>query len=145
MKAKDYLYHLLNLEKKIGKYLDKREEILTKANTAYEMNPTGVIQKTGTTSDKTGDIILMLEEHDEKTFDNLNELTTLKFEASDLIDKLDDRNHRVVLRYRYLVCMEFEAIAEHMEYGYRYIYDLHRNALKEFQKVLDGEEVKLYG
>lgn len=53
-----------------------------------------------------------------------------KKEIIDAIEKIEDKNSRIVLRYRYILFLTYPEIAKRMNYSMTRIYELHRNGLK---------------
>lgn len=58
----------------------------------------------------------------------------MKLEIGHQINMLEDTNERLVLRYRYLVCMPWDEIAGRLHYSIRYVYKIHGRALQHFEK-----------
>lgn len=68
-----------------------------------------------------------------------NEIIILKnriTETSLLIDKLKKAKHKIILTYRYIYGLGWEEISNLMRVNKQYIFWLHREALKEFEKIL---------
>lgn len=55
-------------------------------------------------------------------------------EVKQAVDAVENPLWRQLLTYRYVACLSWEEVAEHMGYDTRYIYKLHNNALKAFAK-----------
>lgn len=63
----------------------------------------------------------------------LKKLNTLLFEAEYLIESLNNKNHKKLLRLRYLKGDTWPEISEEMNYSLRQIYRLHHSALREIE------------
>ena len=74
---------------------------------------------------------LLAREISEKR-DKLNEV---KSDISVKIEKLENENERMVLRYKYLMFMSVPKIADKMSYSERWIKYLHQNAIKSFERL----------
>lgn len=53
-----------------------------------------------------------------------------KREIIEAIEKIDDENCRIVLRYRYILFLQYPEIAKRMNYSMTRIYELHRKGLE---------------
>lgn len=68
-----------------------------------------------------------------------NEIIELKKRVSgalELIEKLRKPQHKIVLKYRYIYGKSWSNISDLMQLNDKYIFFLHREALKEFEKIL---------
>ena len=88
----------------------------------------------------TEELIIKLDEYDIAIDERLDDLVALKGKISREINQVKIRNHRNLLRDRYINGMSWGDIAECMNYSGRYIYDVHRNALKEFKRTHPDKE-----
>lgn len=55
------------------------------------------------------------------------------------IDKVEDTLERAILRYRYIICLTWEQIAERMGYSMAQIYRIHNRAFKNFDKINESK------
>lgn len=62
----------------------------------------------------------------------LTELYEFRIELSEKIDKLENTNERAVLRYRYVLNLNWEQIADKMGYALRQVHRIHESAIKNF-------------
>lgn len=62
-------------------------------------------------------------------------LVKLKSDIYAAINRLSDVRYRTVLINRYLNGLSWEEIAKCMNYGFDYVFELHRKALKEFERT----------
>ena len=65
-------------------------------------------------------------------------LFEIKRELFELVDEIEDPRIRTLIVYRYLNRMTFEAIADKMGYDLRWVYRIHKKALGEVDKLLNG-------
>jgi len=77
----------------------------------------------------TEDALIRLAETERKTKSKIDELIQIQEEIADKIMEIDDNELQAVLVYRYLGCMNFEQIAEKMNYDKRTIQRKHKAAL----------------
>ena len=83
------------------------------------------------------DFYKFIPEHTKIISDNLiDEFVDLKDKIINEIHQLKDYRHIDVLYQRYVQYHSFELIAVNMGYTIRRVYQLHGDALQEFQKVL---------
>lgn len=66
---------------------------------------------------------------------DLARLAQLKYKLGAEIDKLSDTNERLILRYRYLLCMSWGEIAEKLNYSKRWVHKICNEALEHFEKL----------
>ena len=69
---------------------------------------------------------------------DLDRLIDNKAKARDMIEKLDDEVFKVILYKRYFDRKSFEQIAVECNYSWRWIHDLHSNALIALEKVWEN-------
>ena len=62
-------------------------------------------------------------------------LAILKCEIGEVIDRLDNVNERVILRYKYLLFLSWRDIGAKMNYSKRWVMELHDKAVLNFQKI----------
>lgn len=55
------------------------------------------------------------------------------------IQMLEDSRYVLILYKRYIEDKSFDLIAQEMHYSYKYIVELHGNALVAFERILDAE------
>lgn len=82
----------------------------------------------------TEDTVIRLMRYNDEANEYTDKLVDLKIQIAEEIMKLDNENHRIVLRERYIHCKSFEEIAFNEGYVYRHIIRLHNQALDEFGK-----------
>lgn len=64
---------------------------------------------------------------------DLAKLYDIQVELNDKINKVEDFNERMVLRYRYILNYTWEQISEKMGYSTRQVIRIHGEALKNFE------------
>lgn len=69
----------------------------------------------------------------------VSELVTKKQDAMNWIMQIEGSELRSILLLRYLQGMDWEEIADRMNYSMRTIFSLHGEALNEFGKILDDK------
>lgn len=141
MKAKQYLRKIRDLDKEISATLDQIEILhsqVTKTTSVMSDTPKGQGEQ-----DQLGTSIAKIVDLKKDFGVKLNHFVGLKAKAVIQIDSLEDNRHKLVLTHYYLNQKTWEETAVAMNYSYRRILDLHGQALVEFQKILDKEEMHL--
>lgn len=132
MTPKEYLSKCRTLEHRVQELQAEYEsiKITVLAATKYSSEPTraGVGNPTETTT-------VRLLERSNKINKAIDELANYKLMVSAELDLMTDDTLRRVLRDRYIVCKSFEQIAVDMHYSIRRIYQLHGQALLEFEAL----------
>lgn len=64
------------------------------------------------------------------------EIDRLRKEIECIIDKVEDENHKKILKLRYLEYRKWRSIAEILDYSYNHIFKLYNKALIEVDKYL---------
>ena len=141
MTAKKYLLQIYNLDKEINSKQSERDEIMSTLLKAVDTSAEPLFN-TGTVSDPTGNTVMKLMEYNDRTNERIDRLVDLKIQISGEIDQLENGNHRMVLRERYINNKKWEEIAVEQNYAIRYIYKLHGFALNEFEEVFSEKFIK---
>lgn len=138
-KAQTYLERIQKLDVQIECL--GREKLMLK-DMALRITPSmsGSGGATGGNQDKLGSAVARIIAKEEKIDRAVDQLISLKQEASDLLARLDDPTHIQVLHGRYIQYKSFERIATEMGYTYRNVCYLHGRALQAFGKVLEERD-----
>lgn len=118
--AKKRLERIRELDKKIESKLKERDRLARYTN--------GFVLKE--------DLEMRLRRYDEEVNDYIDELLNLEIDVVEDIEQLDNFNHQMVLRERYIHNKKWEDIEEEQHYDISYLHNLHRKALKEMDEVL---------
>lgn len=135
MWAKNYLMQARYIDKEINLMqleLDQMRELLTSPKTATIKGD--VVQEGGRShyDDKYNKLIGLNEEISHK----IDEFIDLKNTMRRQIEKIEDPRYRLVLTSRYINCIkDWDDIAQDLAYSEKYIFELHGQALIEFEKV----------
>lgn len=133
MTPEEYLCQIIDIHKEIELLDHGRRRLLstTLKSTQWQHDKSFSNQ----TSRPNENVIVKLEEFSEEAEEKQLELINLIGTIAKEIDKIEIRNHRVLLHYRYVYGMSWAVISEQMNYTVRHLRDIHRNALKEFKRV----------
>lgn len=137
MTAKEYLNQLLNLERLIeAKRLEcERLDAMSK-KVSSTLSDCKV--ETSHDHDKTAVIVIQVIELKKDISEQMSIYLELQEKISKEIDAIEDMRYRSLLIMRYITGLKFGEISEKMNYGTRWVLILHREALKEFDR-LHGE------
>lgn len=134
MTAKEYLNQLLNLERLIeAKRLEcERLDAMSK-KVSSTLSDCKV--ETSRDNDKTAVIVIQVIELKKDISEQMKIYLELQEKISKEIDAIEDMRYRSLLIMRYITGLKFGEISEKMNYGTRWVLILHREALKEFDRL----------
>ena len=124
---------IYNLNNKINSKLSERDEIMNTLIRSTDTSKESI--HTLDVGRPTEETVIRLMRYNDEANQYTDELVELKVRIAEEIMKLDNENHRIVLRERYIHCKSFEEIAVNEGYVYRHIIRLHNQALDEFEKT----------
>ena len=139
MDAREYLERLRTLDNRIDQLVKQHDETIEKLTLLKSMDYTkdrvqvtpeagaGYEATVGKVVDSENEIVALIDE-----------LVDMKREAEVFITQMEKAEEKQILRYRYLLNLTFEKIADEMNYTERHIYNLHSGALESFQEILDS-------
>ena len=122
MTAKEYLEQAAVLNKQIN---DKRAELQSYRDLSTSVSGCRFEEHLSGTRSGEAPFVRFTEEH----------LAILKCEIGEVIDRLDNVNERVILRYKYLLFLSWRDIGAKMNYSKRWVMELHDKAVLNFQKI----------
>ena len=64
-------------------------------------------------------------------------LVEMKKQASAILDHIEDEDCRMILEMRYIARMQWEDIAEIMNYNIRTVYKMHEQGLQEMDRIIE--------
>nr|DAO71901.1 MAG TPA: Protein of unknown function (DUF722) [Caudoviricetes sp.] len=134
MTAKEYLSQLINLERLIEA---KRLECERLDTMSKKVSSTLSDCKVDTSNDndKTAVIVIHVIELKKDISEHMKTYAELQAKISKEIDAIEDMRYRCLLIMRYITGLKFGEISEKMNYGTRWVLILHREALKEFDRL----------
>jgi len=128
----------LNQIRHIDSDIRSRQEEISRLRNAITMKTSTIrvdtVQEShaGSYDDK----YLKLLERDEELNDKVDKLVDTKIHISNVIDLMDDRAYRIILREKYLNLKTFEQLAALLHYDISWIHHLHGKALKQFKESM---------
>lgn len=136
MNAKEYLTGIRRLE---GKIETKRMQILSLWDMAQSI--TGTIKEVGVRSqgcaDPMAETVSKIVDLESEIKADVERYVNMRLEAMQLINLMHNEQYISILYRRYINLEEWPEIAVAMNYTKQSVLNKHRDALIEFQKVLD--------
>lgn len=127
--AKQYLKQAYKLNERIES--DKIElENLRSLSTSIACDMTQEKVQSSTSGDKTLNIICAIVDLEDEIKNEIEKLIRLKKQIRDVINKVEDVDEMLVLKYRYLMFLQWDEICEKMNYSKRQMYRIHDSALE---------------
>lgn len=137
MTQKEYLSRGFEADIKIKSCLGYISEL--KERTVKVNSPISAIRGNGCNNKSHHEeILIKIMELEREVEEEINRLVTLKKEIAEAIDKISKPKERAVLSMRYLYMMRWEDIADTLLCSKRYVYILHKNALKKIRVPQDN-------
>lgn len=140
MTAKEYLERVKKIDSKINRLTTRRER-LKECMYSFSESPEGERVQTSRNVDKFGSLYAKIDDIEREIKERKEEITNLQIELALEIDELPDFNQKQVLVNRYVYLKSWQEISKKVGYSEGYIFQLHRQALKEFEKVLDQSNI----
>lgn len=139
MKAKEYLMQLKDIDNLIA---TESEELLHSEELALRTTQSCDSERVQTsgTSDKVGEAATSTVDLENVIIQNIQELISIKNNAIRIINLIPAFKLRTVLLKYYVQNKTLEKTAVEMDKSYQWAYELHKRALKEFDKIRDSEE-----
>lgn len=134
MTAKEYLSQLLNLERLIEAKRLECERLDTMSKKVSSTLSDCKVE-TSRDNDKTAVIVIHVIELKKDISEHMKTYAELQAKISKEIDAIEDMRYRCLLIMRYITGLKFGEISEKMNYGTRWVLILHREALKEFDRL----------
>lgn len=132
MNAKQFLRQAYKLNELIES--DKEElENLRSLSESISGDMTQERVQTSASSDKIVNIIAKIVDLENEIYDEIEQLIALKKQIRDVINKLENINEKLVLKYRYLMFFQWEEICDKMHYSPRQIHRFHDSALENIE------------
>lgn len=135
-----YLNQSFYIDKEINSKIDHLnllDDHLKKLTTIFKDTPPSSTRKVDSVQDTIANIMDLKTEINE----HIDKFVDLQREIMSVIAKVPNFKYRTLLTYRYLNFQKWELIAIEMNYSIQYIYDLHKEALKEVEKIISKTRV----
>ena len=139
MTAKEYLKRLYNLDVRMKA---RYAQIATlKDRAAKATGAATALRTSGTPAhSKLEEAVCAYAGLQDELEADIHRFIQLRHEIRDVIDKVDNPDHKVLLEYRYLCFMSWEKIAVSMNYSWQWVHKLHGRALQSIDKqAIEGE------
>lgn len=137
MDARTYLDQVKYIDEEIQSRLEEQERLRASFVSSPEIKEDSV---TSSPKGRYDDRYVKIIEYDDDINNKIDELYALKHRISNMIDEVDNRLYRLILRERYINLSSWEKIAEEFNYSDRQIARLHGEAMKKFRKAYNMAE-----
>jgi len=135
LNAKEYLSQVFIINKRINSKLQQvssLKSLALRVNSTFEKDK---VSKTRKQSPMEDAIVKIIDLENEINTD-IDELIDMKKNIAGEISLLTDENSKMVLELRYVALMKWEEIAAATGYDLRWVYRIHKRAIKDFEKPL---------
>ena len=137
MKAKEYLQNVRRIADKIN---NKQLQLLNLWDMARSITTTmsdiGGSGQGG--ADQMAETVSKIVDLENEISGDIDQYVEMKLEAIQMINLLQNETHSSLLFRRYINLEEWPEIAEKMKYTRQSLMNKHRQALSDFQEILDG-------
>lgn len=141
MNAKEYLSQAFQLDQRINSKLEQVSMLRDLALKTTSVLQDDKVQSTKQQSPMESALVkLMCLE--EEINDDIDQLIDLKRELATFVSEIENHSYRLLLELRYLSGSTWEEVAAIMGYDVRWVYRLHRKALKEATERLESSPVE---
>ena len=141
MNAKEYLSQAFQLDQRINSKLEQVSMLRDLALKTTSVLQDDKVQNTKQQSPMESALVkLMCLE--EEINDDIDQLINLKRELATFVSEIENHSYRLLLELRYLSGSTWEEVAAIMGYDVRWVYRLHRKALKEATERLESSPVE---
>jgi len=139
--AKEYLSQAFQLDQRINSKLEQVSMLRDLALKTTSVLQDDKVQNTKQQSPMESALVkLMCLE--EEINDDIDQLIDLKRELATFVSEIENHSYRLLLELRYLSGSTWEEVAAIMGYDVRWVYRLHRKALKEATERLESSPVE---
>ena len=136
MNAKEYLESIKNIDYEIDSLEKERERLIHSLEGSPDLSSEKVTSSpAGSYDDKVIKVVEKRSKLEYKINNKVDDLCDRKEEAMDMIDELDNRWHRIILRRRYINGESLTSITEDLPYVYKSVGRLQEEAIEEFKKI----------
>ncbi len=135
MNAKQFLKQAYKLNETIESDREELESLRSLA-TSISGDMTQERVQSSPSNDKIVNIISKIIDLENEIKDEIEQLIELKKAIRDVINKVEDKNEMLVLKYRYLMFYQWDEICEKMHYSPRQIHRIHDSALENVKPYI---------
>jgi len=139
--AKDYLSQAFQLDLRINSKLEQVSMLRGLALKTTSVLQDDKVQSTKQQSPMETALVKLMS-LEEEINDDIDQLIDLKRELAAFVSEMDTPSYRLLLELRYLSGSTWEEVATIMGYDVRWVYRLHRKALKEATERLENNTVE---
>jgi len=138
VKPKYYLRQVKQLDKIIDAKLEQIQN-LKNMSTRVTSCLNNERTESNTIGDKVGSSVMKIIDLEIEINETIDKLVDLKREVTRKIDGLVNGDYKLLLTLRYLNFKTWEEIAVEMGFTFRWVHELHKRSLIEFEKIYSEE------
>lgn len=135
MNAKEYLSQAFQLDQRINSKLGQVSMLRDLALKTTSVLQADKVQSTKQQSPMESALVKLIS-LEEEINDDIDQLIDLKRELANFVAEIENPSYRLLLELRYLGGSTWEEVAAMMGYEVRWVYRLHRKALKDAENLL---------
>jgi len=139
--AKEYLSQAFQLDQRINSKLEQVSMLRDLALKTTSVLQDDKVQSTKQQSPMESALVKLMN-LEEEINDDIDQLIDLKRELATFVAEIENPSYRLLLELRYLSGSTWEEVAAMMGYDVRWVYRLHRKALKEATERLENNTVE---
>lgn len=134
MEAKEYLKQAYRLHDLIESNEAELKELqLLSVNIPGTDYTKDRVKSTPSTDASYTNIVIKIVDLEKVIKADIEKLLSLKREIWEVIDAVQDNEHKLILRYRYLNFLRWDEISSKMGFSYRTVFRIHEDALKHIK------------
>ena len=141
MNAKEYLSQAFQLDQRINSKLEQVSMLRDLALKTTSVLQADKVQSTKQQSPMESALVKLIS-LEEEINDDIDQLIDLKRELANFVAEIENPSYQLLLELRYLGGSTWEEVASMMGYDVRWVYRLHRKALKEATERLENMPVE---
>lgn len=139
MTAREYLSQAYRLDQRINSKLQQIDSLRSLTQKVTQSFDNEAVSRTRNLKSMEDAIIRLVEAENELNR-QIDDLIETKLRIGRLIDEVHNENYKLILEKRYLCFMNWNQIAEEMQYSRRWVQQKHERALEVVEVLLKKRE-----
>ena len=135
MTTKEYLQEIYKLSRRIKRLQEIRAEIRADLYSVKSAPLSSDKVQSSAGDDRMAKLIAKVDRIERDIVDQIDKLTDRREAICGQIEQVEDERYKTILYDRYVLCHKWERIAVDMDLEIRWVYRLHGEALKSFEKL----------
>ena len=139
MNAKQFLRRAYKLNVRIDSKLEQLEHWKSLAFKITSILKADFVDNGSRTKSPMENAVVKIVVAENELNDAIERFINIKKDINETLDLMDNENERILLELRYLCFNSWEEIAVKMNICVSYTFELHKNALKSLNKILESK------